>query len=148
MFRRYGRIDQDPEMNAYNDDLAGFDEGRDSATDDEGDPVQTKGVNAQPEEEEEEEENEWQTGPLEEDAREQITERQPETGPRTRAATRRGRASPSGALASKRRRKVGSPLTFPRCRVRLTTRFRRKRSRFWRKNLNLPLLSLNNQVPH
>jgi len=129
MFRRYGQIDQDPELNGYNDDLAEFDEeGRDSATDDEGAPVQAKRVNAQPEEEEEEE-DEWQPAmhlpgaasprsqdaePLEEEARERITERQPETRPRTRAATRRGRTSPSAALASKRRRKVSSPSTFPR----------------------------------
>lgn len=135
MFRRYGQIEQDPELNAYNDDLEGLDEERrDSATDDEGAPVQTKRVNAQPEEEEEDE-DEWQPAmdlpgaagprnqdaePLEEGAREQITEHQPETSPRTRAAARRARTSPSRALVSKRRRKVGSPFTFPRSRVKLT----------------------------
>jgi hypothetical protein len=147
MFRRYGQIDQDPELNAYDDDLAGFDEeGRDSATDNEGAPVQAKRLNAQPEEEEEEEDEWYLPGAASPDnqdaepiegAREQITERLPETSPRTRAATRRGRTSPSRALASKRRRKVDSPFTFPRSRLRLTMyRFRRKRSRFWR-NLSL-----------
>jgi hypothetical protein len=125
MFRRYGRINQDPELNAYNDDLTGFDEeeGRDSATDDEGAPIQTKRVDDQPEEEEEEEEDEGQaamksTGaaspqnqdaePLEVEAEEQTTGRQPETSPRKRVATRLGHVSSSGVLASKkRRRKVG-----------------------------------------
>ena len=183
--RRYGRIDQDPELNTYNDDLADFDEeeGRDSATDDEGDPVQTKRVDAQPEEEEEGE-DEGQAAlylpeaasprnqdaePLEEEAAEQTIERQPDTSPRTRAATRRGRVSPSGALASKRRRKVGLPFSFPRSRLRLTMRrFRRTHSRFWKnlslmtsrrpyevprlmtslpRNLNLPPSASNNPTP-
>jgi hypothetical protein len=115
-FRRFGRINQDPELNAYNDDLKGFDEeeGRDSATDDEGAPIQTKRVDAQPEEEEEEDEGQatmkptGAASPQGQDAEEQTTGRQPKTSIRKRVATRQGRVSSSGVLASiKRRRKVG-----------------------------------------
>jgi len=125
-FRRYGRIDQDPELNAYEDDLAEFDaeEGGDSATDDECVPVQTKRMHAQPQEQEEDEDEDEDEGqavmhqpgarvvPHHQDAEapeefeEQTTEHQPEKGPRTRAATRRSRVSPVGALAPKRRRTV------------------------------------------
>lgn len=116
----------------------GAEEGGDSTTDDEGGTVQTKRLNAQPQEEEEEEEEEGhfivhQPGAISnprnkdaeslEEAEEQITEPEPETGPRTRAATRRGGVSPREARTPKRRRTVSS--TFPRSRLGLTTaRFR------------------------
>lgn len=155
-YRRYGRIDQDAELIANNDDLVelGAEDGGDSATDDEGGVVQTKRMNAQPQEEEEEE-DEGQSIGLQpgvspsprnqdaeppEEAEERTTEREPETGPLTRAAARRGGVSPGDALASKRRRTV-SPTFFTRSRLRLTTpRFRSTRNKLWR-NLS-PMTSM------
>jgi hypothetical protein len=129
-YRRYGKIDQDAELIAGNDDLVelGAEEGGDSATDNEGGTVQTKRLNAQPQEEEEEEEGHFmahkpgaipnprnQDAESAEEVEEQITEPEPETRPRTRAATRRGGVSPREARTSKRRRTV-SP-TFTRSRL-------------------------------
>lgn len=121
-FRRYGRIDQDPELNDYEHDLAEFDaeEGDDSATDDECVPIQTKKMDNQPQEEEDDEDegqavmhqSRARVGPHHQDAEapeefeEQTTEHRPKKGPRTRAATRRSRASPVGTLSLKRRRSV------------------------------------------
>jgi len=153
-YRRYGKIDQDAELIAGNDDLVelGAEEGGDSATDDEGGTVQTKRLNAQPQEEEEEDEGHSmvhqpgasfnprnQDAESPEEAEEQTTEREPETGPRTRAATRRGGISPREVRTPKRRRTV-SP-TFRRSRLGLTTaRFRSARNKLW-KNLS-PMTSM------
>ena len=58
-YRRYGKIDEDDEMNADDDGLVELDEEerRDSATDNEDSPVQVKRANARRQEEEEEEED-------------------------------------------------------------------------------------------
>jgi hypothetical protein len=57
------------------------------------------------------------TEPPAEEAEEQTTEHQVGTGPRTRAATRRGRVLPSEALVTKRRRKVSLHSFFPHSRL-------------------------------
>jgi tRNA(Glu) U13 pseudouridine synthase TruD len=119
-FRRYGRIDQDDD-----DEFVDMDEEerRDSATDNEDGPVQTKKADAQRQEEEEEEEGEGQIvmprpGSVsdlrsreaerqeEEGAEEETAEVQPETSPRKRMATRRSRVSLGEAPGPKRRRMV------------------------------------------
>ena len=124
----------------------GAEEGGDSATDDEGGAVQTKRMDAQPQEEEEEEDEGQsivhrpgespnprnQDAEPPEEAEEQTTEREAETGPRTRAATRRGGVLLGEPLPSKRRRTV-SPTFFPRSRLSLTTaRFRSAHNKLWR----------------
>ena len=148
-YRRYGRIDQDAELIADNNEFVELDaeEGGYSATDDEGGTVQTKRMNTQPQEEEEEEEEDegqsivhWpgaspnprnQDPEPPEESKKQTAEREPETGPLTRAATQRGGTSLSGAPASKGRRTV-SP-TFPCSHLSLTTaRFRSARNDLWR----------------
>jgi hypothetical protein len=143
-YRRYGRIDQDAELIADNNEFVelGAEEGGYSATDDEDGPVRTKRMNAQPQEEEEEEDegqsivhrpgaspNTRNQDP--EPPEEAIAEREPETGPLARVATQRGGASLSGAPASKGRRIV-SP-TFPCSRLSLAiARFRSARNSLWR----------------
>jgi hypothetical protein len=113
-FRRYGTIDQDDD-----DEFVGLDteERRDSATDNEDGPVQTKKADAQRQEEEEEEEEEGEGQAVmprpgtrserqgEEGTEEQTAEGQPETGPRT---TRRSGVSLGKAPGPKRRRTVSS----------------------------------------
>ena len=124
MFRRQGKTVQDDELNA-DDEVIEIDaeERRDSATDNEDGPVQTKKVDAQPQEEEEEEEEEegegYQPGESsdllnrdpehqeEEGTEEQAAQLQPETGRRTKMATRRSRVSRE-APGPKRRRTVRS----------------------------------------
>jgi hypothetical protein len=142
-YRRYGRIDQDAELIADNNEFVELnaEEGGYSATDDEDGTVQTKRMNTQPQEEEEEEDEgqsivQWpgaspnprnQDPEPPEEAKKQTAEREPETGPLTRSAMQQGGASLSGAPASKGRRTV-SP-TFPCSRLSLTTaRFRSARN--------------------
>jgi hypothetical protein len=123
--RRFGRIDRDPELNAY-DDLSDAGDKGDSATDDEDGPVKSKRADALREEEEEEgddsrqaikyqlgaglSEHNWDAELQDEVEDKQITERQPEQGPRTRARTLQSRVSLGEAPVSKRRRTVS--LTF------------------------------------
>jgi hypothetical protein len=125
MFRRQGKIVRDDELNA-DDEFIEIDaeERRDSATDNEDGPVQTKKVDAQRQEEEEEEEEEegegYQPGESsdllnrdpehqeEEGTEEQAAQLQPETGLRTKMAMRRSRVSLGEAPGPKRRRTVRS----------------------------------------
>jgi hypothetical protein len=125
-FRRYGRTDQDDELDA--DDDGFYDEERgDSATDNEDDPVHSMRINALRHEEEEEDDDDddgeqvalHQPGPSqrdqdamheeEEQAEEQALVPQPRPRPQTRAVTRQSRTSLVQARASKRRRKVSPP---------------------------------------
>ena len=134
MYRRFGRIDEDDELNADNadDELVEMDdeERRDSATDNEDSPVQIKRI-AQRQEEEEEEEEEDGDGQAvmhrpeassnlrsqgakrqeEEITEEQAGGQQLEAG-RTRSTRRRSRVSPGEALGPKRRRTVSTPFSF------------------------------------
>ena len=141
VYRRYGKIDEDDELNADDDDdgLIELDEeeSRDSATDNEDSPVQIKRANAQRQEEEEEEEEDGEGQAVmhwpeassnlrsrdaerqeEESTGEQAGEQRPEAY-RTRSTTRRSRVSLGDAPGPKRRRTVSSlffsPL-FPICR--------------------------------
>lgn len=155
-YRRYGRIDQDAELIADNTEFVelGAEEGGYSATDDEDGTVQTKRMNAQPQEEEEEEDEgqSYQPGATPnprnhdheppEEAKKQIAEREPETGPFARVATQRGGASLSGAPVSKGRRIV-SP-TFPCSRLSLAiARFRSARN-----NLSRYLFPMTSMRPY
>jgi hypothetical protein len=122
-FRRYGRIDQDDELD-HDDDEFVAEERRDSATDNEDSPVQTKRADAQRQEEEEEEEEEGAEGQAEihrpgarsnqhaehqeEEGTEEQAAEQPVTGRRTRMATRRSGVSLGEAPGPKRRRTVSS----------------------------------------
>ncbi|KAH9978448.1 hypothetical protein BJV74DRAFT_859231 [Russula compacta] len=123
MSRRYGKISQDDEVDADDNELYA-EERRDSATDEESGPVKTRRMDAQREEEEEEEEEEedgeqaevhWAgAGPsprnqqdAKEETEEQATGPQPETGPRTRMATRRSRVS-LGKLPVPKKRIAGA----------------------------------------
>jgi hypothetical protein len=123
MSRRYGRVVQDQELDADDEELMGLgaEERGDSATDNEDSPVQTKKVDAQrQEEEEEEEEGEGQAVMHQPGARSnsrtQDVEHQEEEGaeeqaaewPPTRMATRRSRVSLGEAPGPKRRRTVSS----------------------------------------
>ena len=129
MYRRYGRIDQDDELNADDDGLVESDGGerRDSATDNEDSPIQIKRVHAQRQEEEEEEDGEGRAEMHRPAARsnlrslgaerqeedrteEQAAEQQPETG-RTTSTRRRSRVSLSEAPGPKRRRTVSLPFS-------------------------------------
>jgi hypothetical protein len=120
MSRRYGRIVQDHELDADDEELVGLDpeERGDSATDNEDSPVQTKKADVQ-RQEEEEEEDEGQvvmqrpgaTNPRSQDSERQEEERAeeqaaewPETGSPTRMATRRSRISRGETPGPKRRR--------------------------------------------
>jgi hypothetical protein len=119
--RRFGRIDRDPELNAY-DDLSDAGDKGDSATDEEDGPVKSKRTDALREEEEEEgddsrqaikyqlgagpSEHNWEAEQQDEVEDKQITEHRHEQGPRTRARTQQSRASLGEAPASKKRRKV------------------------------------------
>ena len=117
MSRRYGKIGQDDEVEADDNELYA-EERRDSATDEESGPVKTRRMEAQREEEEEEEgedggqaEMHWPgAGPSprnQQDAEEEQTAGpQPETGPRTRMATRRSRISLAKLPVQKKRRTV------------------------------------------
>jgi hypothetical protein len=93
-FRRYVRIDQDDELNADDDEL----ERGDSATDNEGGPVETRRTDAQRQEEEEDDYD-----------GEQAAAPEPKTRPRTRAATRQSRALRVETPMPKRRRTVSLP---------------------------------------
>ncbi len=129
MYRRYGKIDEDDELNADDaddDDDDGLveldeEERRDSATDNEDSPVQIKRANARRQEEEEEEEDGEEAimhrpeasvnlrsrdakRQEEESTKEQAGEQQPEVG-RTRSTTRRDAPGP------KRRRAVSIPFS-------------------------------------
>ncbi len=127
VYRRYGRIDQDEELNADDDGLVELDEEerRDSATDNEDSPVQIKRAHAQRQEEEEEEDGEGQTvmhspeersnlrsrdaeRQEEESTEEQAAGQQPKTR-RTRSTMRASRVSLGEALGRKRRKTVSSP---------------------------------------
>jgi len=128
MYRRYGKIDEDDELNADDDGLVEMDEEerRDSATDNEDSPVQMKRADAQRQEEEEEEEDgEGQAVMHRPEARsnlrsrdaerkeeksteEQAGERRPGAY-RTRSTTRQSRVSLGNASGPKRRRTVSSP---------------------------------------
>ena len=124
MYRRYGKIDEDDELNADDDGLVELDEEerRDSATDNEDSPVQITRADAQRQEEEEEEDGEGQAvmhrpeassnlrsrDAEEESTEEQIGEQRPEAY-RTRSTTRRSRAPLGHAPGPKRRRTVSSP---------------------------------------
>jgi hypothetical protein len=126
MYRRYGNIDGDDELNADDDGLVEADEEerRDSATDNEDSPVQIKRANARRQEEEEEEEDVEGHRPEaspnlrsrdaqrqeEASTEEQAVEQQPEVR-RTRSTTRRNRVPPGNASGPKGRRTVSSP--FP-----------------------------------
>jgi len=119
--RRFGGIDRDPELNAY-DDLSDAGGKGDSATDDEDGPVKSKRTDALREEEEEEgddscqaikyqlgaglSEHNWDAEQQDEVGDKQVTEHQPEQGPQTRARTRQNRVSLGEAPASKKRRTV------------------------------------------
>jgi hypothetical protein len=129
MYRRYGKIDEDDELNADDDGLVEMDEEerRDSATDNEDSPVQMKRADAQRQEEEEEEEDGEGQAVMhrpearpnlrsrdaereeEESTEEQAGERRPEAY-RTRSTTRRSRVSLGDAAPGpKKRRTVSSP---------------------------------------
>lgn len=127
MYRRYGKIDEDDELNADDDGLAELDEEerRDSATDNEDSPVQIKRANAQRQEEEEEEEDgEGQAVMHRPEAgsnlRRRDAERQEEESTeeqvgeqrrRTRSTARRSRVSLGDAPGPKRRRTVSPPFS-------------------------------------
>jgi hypothetical protein len=130
MYRRYGKIGEDDELNADDDGLVEFDEEerRDSATDNEDSPVQIKRANAQREEEEEEEEDgegqavmyraeassNLRSRDAERKDEDSIEEQAGEQWPgayRTRSTTRRSRVSPGDAPGPKKRRAVSSPLS-------------------------------------
>lgn len=129
-YRRYGKIDEDDELNADDDGFDEMDEEerRDSATDDEDSPVQSKRANAQRQEEEEEEDDDVRQAVVhrpeasynlrsrdaerreEEITEEQAGEQQPEAG-RTRSTRGRSQVSLGVAPGPKRRRTVSSPST-------------------------------------
>ena len=126
MYRRYGKIDEDDELNADDDGLVELDgeERRDSATDNEDSPVQIKRANARRQEEEEEEDVEGHLPEAgsnlrsrdamrqeEESTEEQAGEQQPEVR-RTRSTTRQSRVSLGDASGPKRRRTVSSPFSY------------------------------------
>jgi hypothetical protein len=133
MYRRYGKIDEDDELNADDDGLVELDgdlveldgeERRDSATDNEDSPVQIRRANARRQEEEEEEDVEGHLPEAssnlrsrdamrqeEESTEEQAGEQQPEAR-RTRSTTRRSRVSLGDASGPKRRRTVSSPFSY------------------------------------
>ena len=118
MSRRHVKILQDEELNADEEVIElDADENRDSPTDNEDGPVQTKKVDARRQEEEEEEEEEGEGRAVthhpgarsdlpNRDPEERATERQTETGPRTNMSTRRRRVSIGEAPEPKRRRTV------------------------------------------
>jgi hypothetical protein len=128
-YRRYGKIDEDDELNADDDGLVEMDEEErgDSATDNEDSPVQIKRANAQRQEEEEEEEDDMGQAVMhqpeansnlrsrgaerreKEITEEQAGEQQPEAG-HTRSTRRRSRVS-GDAPGPKRRRTVSSLFT-------------------------------------
>ena len=131
MYRRYGKIDEDDELNADDDDdgPVGLDEEEriHSATDNEDSPVQIKRAKAQRQEEEEDDEDgeeavmhqpeadsnlrSWYEERQEEESTKgQAAEQRPETG-RTRSTTRRSRVSLGEASGPKRRRTVSLPLS-------------------------------------
>jgi hypothetical protein len=119
MSRRHAKILQDDELNADEEAIElDAEESRDSPTDNEDGPVQNKKVDARRQEEEEEEEGEGQAVTHHPGARsdlpnrEQATERQTETGPRTKTATRRSRVSLGEAPEPKRRRTVSLIVLF------------------------------------
>ena len=130
-YRRYGKIDEDDELNADNDDELDEEERRDSATDNEDSPVQTKRTDARRQEEEEEEEDGEGEGQAivqqpeassnlrsrdsrrqeeEESNEEQAGEQQPEAH-RTRSATRRSQISLGDEPGRKRLRAVSLPFS-------------------------------------
>jgi hypothetical protein len=127
MYRRYGKIDEDDELNADDDGLVELneEERRDSATDNEDSPVQIKRANAQRQEEEEEEEDgegqavmhrpeagsNLRRRDAERQEEESTEEQVEEQRRRTRSTTRRSRVSPGDAPGPKRRRTVSSPFS-------------------------------------
>jgi hypothetical protein len=128
MYRRYGRIGQDDELNADDDGLVQSDGGEktDSSTDNEDSPIQVKRAHAQRQEEEEEEDGEGRAvmhrpaarsnlrslgAERQEDrTEEQAAEQQRETG-RTTSTRRRSRVSLSESPGPKRRRTVSLPFS-------------------------------------
>jgi hypothetical protein len=147
-YRRYGKIDEDDELNADDDGFDEMDEEerRDSATDNEDSPVLIKRANAQRQEEEEEDDDDVRQAVMhrpeassnlrsrdaerreEELTEEQAGEQQPEAG-RTRSTRRRGQVSLGDVLGPKRRRTVSSPSTsLPRLLSDSLTLKRRLRS--------------------